>query len=100
MSRLLGETAQAVAVAAALALFVGFLMEAAVALRPAPPDDGLRREPPAVVGARVITPHGPGVITKEVRYWDGSLWQVRLENGRYALVYRAEMIVIPGGGDA
>ena len=97
MTRLLGESAQAVAVIVVLALFVGFLTEAAEALRPPHPDDGLRREPPAQVGARVwIDGLGEGVITREVRELYGSAWQVRLDaTGRHVVVYRARMRVLP-----
>lgn len=75
---------------------VGGLAWAAGQLRPKV-DDGRRYEPPAVVGARVITEHGPGVITAEVRMGDGPAWQVRLESGRHVVLYRAEFHVLNGG---
>ncbi len=94
--RRLAETVGAVAVMAVVVAGVYGLVSATIALRPAPPDDGLRREPPATIGARVETPHGFGVITAEVRYWDGHLWRVRLDSGRYVVLCRAQMVVLRG----
>ena len=98
MTRLLGETAQAVAVIVVLALFVGFLTEAAEALRPPHPDDGLRREPPAQVGARVwIDGLGEGVITHELAYGDGPMWRIRLAaSGKHVVLSRAKFKVLGG----
>lgn len=97
MSRL-ADAAEAVAVVLALTALVGGLVVAASSVRSGAPDDGVRREPPAQVGARVaIDGLGEGVITREVRELYGSAWQVRLDStGRHVVVYRAQFRVLGG----
>lgn len=93
MSRL-ADAAHAAAVVTVVAGLVCCLVLAASSVRPGAPDDGARREPHAEVGAKVITEHGPGVITAQIRMGDGYAWQVRLESGRYAVLYRPQMVVL------
>ena len=79
--------------AVGLALAV-VLVVAAAQIRPSPAPLGTRHEPPPVVGARVLTEHGPGVITAQIAMADGPAWQVRLEDGRHVVLYRAQMVVL------
>lgn len=58
------------------------------------PDPKARHEPPPVPGARVQTPYGEGIIVQQVAMWEGPVWQVRLDSGRYVVLYRADMRVI------
>ena len=59
------------------------------------PEPGVRFEPAPVAGARVETPYGDGVVVKPVEFWDGPLWQVRLDTGRHVLLRRVDMVVLP-----
>ena len=99
MRRMAARLIEVAESAGALAVVVGlvwFLVAATTALRPEPPGDGLRREPPAVVGARVVSDmYGEGVITDEIAYWDGPKWRIRLlSSGRHVVLYRSEFRVL------
>lgn len=70
------------------------LVVAAAQIRPSPTPIGIRHEPPPAVGARVLTEHGPGTITAQIAMADGPAWQVRLDDGRHVVLYRAQMVVL------
>ena len=99
-ARWAGEALLALAAAGAVVAIVALPQ---YALRSLPPrgESAARIEPPVAVGARVETPYGWGVVTREVAYWDGPMWQVRLDSGRYVVLYRKDIRVVahPGGGE-
>ena len=90
--RLLDLAEGIVAASVWLALVLTVVVAASNVASPSTPAG--RLEPPAAIGARVLTEDGEGVITGQVRYADGPAWQIRLASGRYILLYRAHFQVL------